>query len=177
MPYTLQPGGYIDPTSDASSGPIEVDPSAPGTIMRWALGLEVGANFVGGTWMIFFPQHFLSMLATTPPEINGAATTWTQVTGALVYALATPLALGVPNSRRGIESRAVTYWTLAAGEIGVVAVALFKAFTFGDKSGWSRNALLGVCSTLMPALAWRFYVLFGKPEWIGRYRETTRKTQ
>jgi hypothetical protein len=177
MPYTIQPGGYIDPTSSANSGPVEVDPSAPGSVMRYALGFETMANAIGGTWMVFFPQTFLSMLVNSSSDITPTAVTWTQVTGALVYALATPLILGIPNTRRGIESRAPTYYTLAAGEVGVVAVALYKAFVFGDDSGWSRNALLAASAVLAPTLAWRFYVLFGKPEWIGRYRETVRKGQ
>lgn len=177
MPYTLQPGGYIDPTSNSSAGDVEVDPSAPGNVMRYALGFETMANAFGGTWMVFFPQSFLGMLVNSSSDITPAAVTWTQVTGALVYALATPLVLGIPNTRRGIESRAPTYYTLAAGEVGVVAVALYKAFAFGDASGWSRNALLAASAVLAPTLAWRFYVLFGKPEWIGRYREISRKNK
>ncbi|KAH0386761.1 hypothetical protein E4T50_13543 [Aureobasidium sp. EXF-12298] len=175
MPYTLQPGGYIDPTSNSGSGDIEVDPNAPGGVMRFALGFETMANVIGGTWMVFFPRSFLSMLVNSPSDMTPIAVTWTQVTGALVYALATPLVLAIPNTRRGIESRVPTYYTLSAGEVGVTAVTLYKAFVHGDDSGWSRNALLGASSVLLPALAWRFYVLFGKPEWIGRYREVSRK--
>ncbi|CAD0093450.1 unnamed protein product [Aureobasidium vineae] len=175
MPYTLQPGGYIDPTSNSGPGDIEVDPSAPGNVMRYALGFETMANAIGGTWMVFFPQSFLGMLVNSSSDITPTAVTWTQVTGALVYALATPLILGIPNTKRGIESRAPTYYTLSAGEVGVVAVALYKAIVYGDDSGWSRNALLAASSVLAPTLAWRFYVLFGKPEWIGRYREVARK--
>jgi len=58
-----------------------------------------------------------------------------------------------------------------------VAVALYKAFVFGDDSGWSRNALLAASAVLAPTLAWRLYVLFGKPEWVGRYRELSRKSK
>jgi hypothetical protein len=177
MPYTLQPGGYIDPTAKASAGDIEVDPSAPGNVMRYALGFETMANAIGGTWMVFFPQHFLSLLVNSSKDITPTAVTWTQVTGALVYALATPLILAIPNTRRGIETRAPTYYTLAAGEVGVVAVALYKAFVFGDDSGWSTGALLAASAVLAPTLAWRMYVLFGKPEWIGRYRDNLRKGQ
>jgi hypothetical protein len=178
MPYTLNPNGYINPTSTSDSGHVEVDPSAPGTVMRGALAFEAMANAIGGTWMVFFPQRFLNLLVSSPMQITGAAVTWTQLTGSLVYALATPVIMGIPNSRRGIESRAPTYYTLAAGEVGVVAVAMYKAFVFGDSSGWSRSALLAVCATLLPTLAWRFYVLFWRPEWIGRYRElSSRKAQ
>ncbi|KAG9689473.1 hypothetical protein KCU95_g8009, partial [Aureobasidium melanogenum] len=177
MPYTLQPGGYISPTSNSGSGDIEVDPSAPGSVMRFALGFETVANVVGGTWMVFFPQSFLGMLVNSPSDMTPTAVTWTQVTGALVYALAAPLVLAFPNSRRGIESRAPAYYTLGAGEVGVTAVTLYKAFADGGDSGWTKNALLGASSALLPALAWRLYVLFGKPEWIGRYREVSRKNK
>jgi hypothetical protein len=118
MPYTLNPNGYINPTSTSDSGHVEVDPSAPGTVMRGALAFEAMANAIGGTWMVFFPQRFLNLLVSSPMQITGAAVTWTQLTGSLVYALATPVILGIPNSRRGIESRAPTYYTLAAGEVG-----------------------------------------------------------
>ena len=97
------------------------------------------------------------------------------MTGALVYALSVPLLLGLPNSRRGIESRAPTYYTLAAGELGAIAVAGYKALYEGDASGWSKGALWGVCACLAPFMFWRGYVVFVRTEWLGRYRDAGRK--
>ncbi|KAJ9648040.1 hypothetical protein H2199_001817 [Coniosporium tulheliwenetii] len=141
-----KPPKHIQPT--LTSTPIIPDPAAPGTIMRYALGIEAAINLLGCAGMLFFPSRFLNLLASKPSEITATATTVTQWLGALGYILTVPMLLAIPNTRRGIESRTT------AGRVG-------------DEQ---EGLLLGMGS-MLPHLPWRAWVLFRRPEWIGRYRE------
>lgn len=47
-------GKYIQPA--LASEAIDIDPSAKGTVIRWALGLEGVTNIVTRVWMMFYLQ-------------------------------------------------------------------------------------------------------------------------
>lgn len=160
---------HIQPT--LSSTPIIPDPAAPGTIMRYALGIEAAINLLGCAGMLFFPSRFLELLASKPSEITATATTVTQWLGALGYILTVPMLLAIPNTRRGIESRTTVYYSLAAGELALIPLLLYQALVKREASGMSRKGLLMGMGSMVPHLPWRFWVLFRRPEWIGRYRE------
>lgn len=139
--------------------------------MRYALGIESALNLLGCTGMLLFPSHILSLLVTTPAEITATALSVTQWVGALGYALTAPMLLALPNTRRGIESRATVYVSLAAGEMMLAPLLLWQALGKSEGSGMTRRALLLAGCSMLPHLPWRFFVLLGKPEWIGRYRD------
>ncbi len=160
---------HIQPT--LASAAIDLDPTAPGTVMRYALGIEATINLIGTSGMLFFPSHFLSLLVSKPSEITATAQTLTQWLGALGYVLTVPMLLAIPNTRRGIESRPTVYHSLAAGELCLIPLLLYQALVKQEESGMSRKGLLMGMASMLPHLPWRFFVLFGKPEWMGRYRD------
>jgi len=157
---------YIQPTT--TSTPISPDPSAPGTIIRYAMAIEAAFNVLGAAGVVLAPRSILSFMASSPSQITPLAVTFTQWIGGMVVALTVPLMLCLPNTRRAVESRTTTYWALAAGEGFLVPMFLWQ---MGEESGFTRKALVAGAVQLGVLVGWRLYVLLRKPEWMGRYRE------
>jgi hypothetical protein len=59
---------YIQPT--LASVPIEIDPAAKGTLVRYTLAIEAVLNVLGATWMVVFPENFLNLMVTKPSDIT-----------------------------------------------------------------------------------------------------------
>lgn len=139
--------------------------------MRYAMALEAGLNVFGATAMLMYPLHTLSFMVTKPSESTAASAALVQWLGALTCGLAVPLLCALPNTRGAIESRRVVYYTLGAGEGCLVPLFLWQAYGNGTATGLTPKALMVCASVLFPTLVWRGTVLFGKPEWLGRYRD------
>lgn len=165
-------GRYIVPS--ISSDPVQVDPAAPGTVMRYALAIEAGFNIVGATGMILYPSRFLSPMVTNQSQVSAASASLVQWVGGLLFVLTVPILLCTPNTRRAIESRPTVYYTLLAGEGTLIPILLYQAAAAPD-SGLTPKALLLFSSGLVMPLAWRLFVLFKRPEWMGRYRDARKQ--
>ena len=74
-----------------ASVPVDIDPAAKGTPVRYALAIEAVLNILGATWMVVFPENFLNLMVTKPSDITPTSVALTQQFGAVVYALNTPL--------------------------------------------------------------------------------------
>jgi len=166
---TNRPVKYAQPT--LASEPVEVDPDAKGTPIRWALGVEALLNIVGGTWMVFWPAQFLRLVVPKPSDVTPAAMISVQHYGGLVYALTVPIILAIPNTRRAIESRISTYYLLGSAEIAIICLSLYQAYGPAGGTGFTTNSLASASAGVAPVFLWRLFVLFRKPEWLGRYRE------
>lgn len=147
--------------------PVEVDPSAPGTVVRRAMAIEALLN-LGTLPLLLYPKELLSYVVSRPTEITDTAAIMAQLFGAIVVGALTPLLLlGVPNTRSAIESRRTIYYALGAGEAILIPFFLLQASS-GDV-GLTSRACIGVVSCLVPPVLWRAYVFLQKPEWFGRY--------
>jgi len=167
MPPSLGP--YRQPS--LTSTPIEVDPSAPGTVMRVALGVESLLNVPFAGMALFTPAAFLKLLASDPSSITPLAEMCSRYYGVTVVGLTAPMILGVFNNRAAIESRPYSYLMLASAEAGMLSTALWVIFGPGNSSGFATEAMWSMLKQIGPAFLWRLFVFFRKPEWFGRYRE------
>lgn len=59
---------HVQPT--LASVPVEIDPAAKGTPIRYALVIEAVLNVLGATWMVIFPENFLNLIVTKPSDIR-----------------------------------------------------------------------------------------------------------
>ena len=51
---------------------------------------------------------------------------------------------------------------------------LYEALVASNRvSGMTNTALLVMASNLFPIIVWRLYVLYVKPEWMGRYNPSS----
>ncbi|OCK83272.1 hypothetical protein K432DRAFT_414796 [Lepidopterella palustris CBS 459.81] len=139
-------------------GQWEIDPTANGNIFRYTFGIQTLLNVFGGGHMILFAEHSLSQLVSEPSDMNPAALATMQQCGALMFAFNTPPVLAIPNIRRAIDSRGSVYYLLDSGG-----------------SEFSPDPMLYTCCILLPPFLWRLYVLFRKPHWLGRYRESRKE--
>lgn len=162
-------------STTTSSTPVTIDPSAPGTIIRYAFALESAFNVLGAAGMLLTPHPILAFLAPSPSQITPLAVSLTQWLSAVVFALTAPLLLCLPNTRRAVESRTTAYWTLAMGEGILVPIFLWQLGKGEEGSGFTRRALVAATVQLGALVGWRLYVLLGRPAWIGRYREVRKE--
>jgi hypothetical protein len=80
--------------------------------------------------------------------------------------------LAIPNTRRGIEMRAPVYTYLGLSEVMLIALFLYLAVGVGEEGrGMSGKACMVAVGNLMPPCAFRGYVLWVRPEWMGRHRD------
>lgn len=116
-------------------------------------------NLVGAAGFIFAPRWTLSMVLLPTVAITPLTVSLFQWLGGIVLALSTPLALAVNGST---ESRRQAYWTLGAGEVGLLAVMALQHQQNGQI--FTAKAIGGTWLTLAATLGWRLYCLLVKPE-------------
>jgi hypothetical protein len=165
-------GPYRQPS--LTSAPIEVDPQAPGTVMRVALGIESLLNIPFGGMALFYPATFLKLLVSDPASITPAAEMCSRFYGVTVFGITAPMILGVFNNRAAIESRPYSYLMLAGMEFGMFATAAWVIKGPGAASGFAPGAMRELYKQIGPAFLWRLFVFFVKPQWFGRYREVNK---
>lgn len=163
--------------------PVTIDPAAPGTIIRYALAVEVILNLFMGTALVIFPRWLLSLAtaaatATTEPSTldNPISISICQWVGAIIYAFTVQVALVIPDTRGAIESRRLVYWTLLAGEGFLVPLFLYQVFFFswggsGEGGGFTRKFLVVTTLCFLGHALWRLFCLVVKPDWFGRYQD------
>jgi hypothetical protein len=163
-------------TLTTSSPAVEIDPSAPGTFARYAYPIEGSLNIFGATAMLLYPSSLLSCLVASPSYNTPAAGALLQWIGALTVGLTPQLFLAWPNTRGALESRRMVYYTLGAGEVALVGLFLWQGFKDGRvEMGLSNKGLMVCAGNLIGPLIMRAYVLFWRPELLGRYREADGK--
>lgn len=87
-----------------------------------------------------------------------------------MLALTVPILLAVPGGNTQtekvavFEKRAITFKTLVAGELILIALLAWNASKAQEASGFSRFGLLAASVFLLPALAWHSLAVWGKPE-------------
>ncbi|MCJ1392961.1 hypothetical protein MMC18_005833 [Xylographa bjoerkii] len=157
---------YVSPS--LASIPVQIDPSAPGTTIRWALIIEAGTSLLTSTFMLLKPFTLLQFISASSSPPDPLAASMLQWLGGLTLALATPLLLAVTNTKSGIESRPIVYSTMLSMEVALLPLLAWQAMT---GSTLSPKALANVAGGLMGPILWRLWVLGYRPELMGRYSE------
>lgn len=159
-------------SSQSSSNKSQLDPLHPGTTVRKAFLIEAILNFLSFP-LITHPKLILSLLLNNPYQINASTILFAKLFGGLVVGGLTPgLLYGYQNTRRGIDSRRQVYFALGAGECLLIPLLLAEAAKGGGvDAALSVRASLGAILLLAPPLVWRVYVLFVRPEMVGRFKE------
>jgi hypothetical protein len=80
--------------------------------------------------------------------------------------------LTLPNKPRAIELRRISYQILSAYKILAVPITLWQAWVAGEAgSGLNFNKVIwGLTVPIGVTLGFRAWVLFIKPEWMGKYK-------
>ncbi|EXK24733.1 hypothetical protein FOMG_18560 [Fusarium oxysporum f. sp. melonis 26406] len=152
---------------------VEIDPSAPGTIVRILLAAESAFNIFSAIPMIFHAEEALGRmyLSDDPAAVLHAAPVM-QLLGISLAAMTVPIVLAIPNKAGAVEKRRTTYQMLASFEALALPVLFWQARISGEAS--SRlypSKLTGSFGLAMGvALGFRVFVLLMKPEWMGKYR-------
>lgn len=157
-------------TLSSSSSTVEMDPTTPGTFIRYAMAIEGALNILGALPMLLIPATLLHHITTSPLEVIDTSVALLQWIGALILGITPQLFLAIPNTRTAIESRRMVYLTLGAGELSLPAVFMLQAYGSNAGVRITRNALVLATGILVPLVLFRSYVLFAKPSLLGRYK-------
>ncbi|MCJ1385688.1 hypothetical protein MMC17_008811 [Xylographa soralifera] len=157
---------HVSPSLASTS--VQIDPSAPGTTIGWALVVEAGISVFTGAFMVVKPFTLLQMISASSSPPDPLAAAMLQWLGGLTLALITPLLLAVPNTKSGIESRPVVYSTMLSMEVALLPLIAWQAMIGNTLS---PKALANVAGGLMGPILWRIWVLKYRPELMGRYTE------
>ena len=156
--------------SPASNPKIIPDPNQNGSIIRKAFVLEAIANLFTIP-LITNTRFILSFLLLHPSDINPASILFARLFGGIIVGgLTSALLTGATNTRNGIESRRPTYLLLGVGEALLIPILALEAAKDGRDAALSTKAALGSIGLLLPPLLWRCYVLFVRPDFLGRYK-------
>ncbi|EMD91599.1 hypothetical protein COCC4DRAFT_37344 [Bipolaris maydis ATCC 48331] len=158
--------------SPAANPSITPDPAQDGSTIRKAFILEATANLFTIP-LITNTRFTLSLLLSNPSrDINPASVLFARLFGGLIVGgLTSALFAGAANTRNGIESRRPTYLMLGIGEACLIPILMWELIQGAPRAAISR-AVAGVSiGFLLPPLLWRMYVLFVRPELLGRYIE------
>ncbi|KAH7414221.1 hypothetical protein DE146DRAFT_750382 [Phaeosphaeria sp. MPI-PUGE-AT-0046c] len=160
--------------SPAANPPISPAPSASGSIIRKAFLLEALANLFTIP-LITNTRWVLSFLLLHPSDINPSSILFARLFGGIVVGgLTSALLAGATNTRNGIESRRPTYLMLGIGEACLLPILAIEAAKKGSADAALSANVAGVCmGMLAPPLLWRLYVLGIRPDFLGRYTETS----
>ncbi|WVW79491.1 hypothetical protein I302_101460 [Kwoniella bestiolae CBS 10118] len=138
------------------------DPSGP--IVRKAFLLEALLNLFSLP-LITHTSTVLSYILKHPSQINPSSILFARLFGGIIIGgLTTALLYGA----RHIPSRRAVYWTLGMGEVLLIPLLALE----GSKvnGALSRKVAWGSIGMLAPPLVWRVFVLYVRPDWIGRER-------
>lgn len=152
--------------------PITIDPSAQGHQIRLALVVESALNIFFSLYILLYPSHALYHLSYSPRYVNPLSSSLLHILAIMVWTITVPLLLAIPNTRQGIESRVPAYLTLGTSEVFLLGMLGWLGFVKGEgETGVSDRAVAILASNITGALAWRVFVLWVKPEWVGRYKD------
>ncbi|KAF2441471.1 hypothetical protein P171DRAFT_475001 [Karstenula rhodostoma CBS 690.94] len=157
--------------SPADNPAIIPDPNQNGSTIRKAFLLEAIANLFTIP-LITNTRFILSLLLLHPSDINPASVLFARLFGGIIVGgLTSALLIGATNTRNGVESRRPTYVMLGLGEALLIPMLALEAAKGGRDAALSTAVAVGSIGTLLPPLVWRGYVLFVRPDLLGRYRE------
>lgn len=158
--------------SPAANPNITPDPAQDGSTIRKAFVLEAVANLF--TVPLITNTHFtLSLLLNNPSrDITPASVLFARLFGGLIVGgLTSALFAGATNTRNGIESRRPTYLLLGLGEAVLIPILALELIQGAPGSALNRTVAGVSIGFLVPPLLWRMYVLFIRPDLLGRYVE------
>ncbi|EOA82081.1 uncharacterized protein SETTUDRAFT_142032 [Exserohilum turcica Et28A] len=162
----------MDTTKSPAANPgITPDPSHNGSTIRKAFVLEALANlFV--IPLITNTRFILSFLLNNPSrDINPSSVLFARLFGCLIVGgFTSALLAGATNTRNGIESRRTTYMMLGLGEAMLIPMLALE-LSRGPQAALSKKAAGVSIGFLGPPLLWRLYVIFVRPDLLGRYTE------
>ena len=148
----------------------EVDPSAPGNIIRAALAFESFLTIGSGVYCISFPRRYLlQTMGAAAAQATTTAIQSTQQYGAMSVLIGAGVAFFIPNTKNVIESRQTLYIALLGWEVLFVPLLAWQAFEM--EGGMSNSSLLALAGQFVPVILWRAFTLSWKPQWFGRCRE------
>lgn len=154
---------------------VKLDPIHNGSTVRTAFLLEAIANLLSFP-LITHPALVLRLLLAHTSQINPASILFAKLFGGVVVGFLTPALLyGYRNTKRGIESRTVTYVALGLGEVMLIPLLLLEASKPTSQAALTSRAAIGATGLLLPPLLWRIYVLGVRPDMMGRYSEVKRE--
>ena len=158
--------------SPAANPKITPDPTYTGSVIRNAFLAEAVANLFTIP-LITNTRFTLSLLLNNPSDINPSSILFARLFGGIVVGgLTSALLAGYTNTRNGIESRRPTYLLLGLGEALLIPMLVLELFKNGGRdAALSKKVAVGSIACLVPPLIWRLYVLFVRPDLLGRYRE------
>ncbi|KAM5353119.1 hypothetical protein ACJ41O_000255 [Fusarium nematophilum] len=160
-------------TETSPRNSVEIDPSAPGTIVRIAFAAESVVNFfILGFPMIFNAKKSLeSMFLSDGQSATPQAASVFQLFGLNLLAMTAPMVLALPNKPGAIELRRLSYQMIATFEAAAVPLTIWQAWVGEEGSGFNPDKLTWGFVVPMGVLgAFRAFVLYVKPEWMGKYR-------
>ncbi|KAJ3549936.1 hypothetical protein NM208_g237 [Fusarium decemcellulare] len=153
--------------------PMEIDPSAPGSIVRIILAAESALNIFMAIPIIFNAKEALGrMYLSDGKSAAPHAASVFQLFGLSLVAMTVPMVLAIPNKTGAVERRRTTYQMLASFEAFAVPLSFWQAWVAGEAdSGLDPSKVIwGFGLPIGLALGFRAWVLFVKPEWMGKYR-------
>ena len=159
--------------SPAANPTITPDPSQNGSTIRKAFLLEAFANLFTIP-LITNTRWTLSLLLNNPSrDINPTSVLFARLCGGLIVGgLTSALLVGATNTRNGIESRRPTYMLLGLGEAALIPMIVLDLLEGeGPGAALSKKVAAVSVACLVPPLLWRLYVLFVRPDLLGRYTE------
>ncbi|CAH0038737.1 unnamed protein product [Clonostachys rhizophaga] len=151
-------------TETSAKALVQIDPSAPGTIVRVAFAAESVINLFLATRMIFNPkQAFEQMYLTDGKSAAPHAASVLQLFGLNLVAMTVPMVLALPNKPGAIELKRTSYQMIAAFEALALPITLWQAWIAGEEaSGLNPNKLIWGFALPMGALlgfrAWVFFI-------------------
>jgi hypothetical protein len=150
--------------------PQELDPSAPGTIIRTALALESIATIGIGAYYTIFPRHYLlTNMGTSAAQATTTAVQIVQQFGAVNVLIGATVGIFISNSKRSVEARQTLYVVLLVFELCYVPLLMWQAFMM--EGGMPRKAILDGAKVFVPFVVWRVFTLGWRREWFGRFVE------
>ncbi|KAF9738600.1 hypothetical protein PMIN01_03883 [Paraphaeosphaeria minitans] len=155
----------------ADNPAVMPDPNQNDSTIRKAFLLEAIANLFTIP-LITNTRFILSILLLHPSDINPASILFARLFGGIIVGgLTSALLIGAGNTRNGIGSRRTTYVLLGLGEAFLIPMLALETAKGGSDAALSTAVAVGSIGLLLPPLAWRGYVLFLRPELLGRYRK------
>jgi hypothetical protein len=163
----------MPPSKSSATNPnVQPDPRYPGSTIRKVFFIEAIANLFTIP-LITHPRTILPILLANSAQVDTALVLFARFFGIIIVGgLTTGLLFGATNTRNGVESRRPVYLMLGAGE-GFLLPILISEVVKNRKGGAALNKItaLGFIACLVSPLCWRLYVLFLRPELLGKYEE------
>ena len=148
------------------------------SIIQIAFAFEAFINTPAIIALLFNPAATIKAFLASPlpsVEVNDTVTLLARCVGIFILTLTPQLLLAYPDSEDCVGKRRLVYWTLGAGEAGLIPLFLWEAFRSSDEAkaagiwagGFSRQSALMCVANLIWPIAWRIFVFGWKPEWFA----------